>query len=42
MMPIFNRNWAGAWGGRWAGPGLLAGWAVGCWIVCAEVGPQQW
>ena len=27
---------------RWAGPGLLAGWAVGSWIVCAEVGSQQW
>ena len=26
---FFNRNWAGACGDRWAGPGLLAGWAVG-------------
>ena len=39
---FFNRNWARACGGRWVGLGLLAGWAVGCWIVCAEVGPQQW
>ena len=23
---FFNRNWAGACGGRLAGPGLLAGW----------------
>ena len=26
---FFNWNWAGVCGGRWAGPGLLAGWAVG-------------
>ena len=26
MMPFFNKNWAGAWKGRWAGPGLLVGW----------------
>ena len=39
---FFNWNWVGPCGVRWAGPGLLAGWAVGCWIVCAEVGPQQW
>ena len=30
---FFNRNWAGACGGRLAGPGLLAGWATGFWIV---------
>ena len=24
MMPFFNRNWAGACGGRWVGPRLLA------------------
>ena len=35
MMPFFNRNWAGAYGGRWAGPSLLAGWIGGCWIVWA-------
>ena len=23
--------------GRWTGPGLLAGWAAGSWIVGAEV-----
>ena len=28
---FFNRNWAGARGGRWAGPGLLAGW--GCRLL---------
>ena len=39
---FFNRNWAGACEGRWVGSGLLTGWAVGCWIVCAELGPQQW
>ena len=35
---FFNRNWAGACKGRWAGPGLLAGWDAGYWIVGAEVG----
>ena len=25
MMHFFNRNWAGASGGRWAGPGLWVG-----------------
>ena len=35
---FFNRNWAGARGGRWAGPGLLAGWDAGFWIVGVEVG----
>ena len=40
---FFNRNWAGACGGRWAGPGLLAGWAVGCWTVWAVIGSlQRW
>ena len=39
---FFNRNWAGACGGHWAGLGLLASWVVGYWIVCTEVGPQQW
>ena len=29
MMPFFNRNWAGACGGRWAGPGSMAGWDAG-------------
>ena len=29
MMPFFNRNWAGAWKGRWAGPELLVGWDAG-------------
>ena len=28
---FFNRNWAGARGGRWVGPGLLAGW--GCRLL---------
>ena len=41
MMPFFNRNWAGACRGRWAGPGLLAGWAAGSWIVWVEVGSRQ-
>ena len=35
---FFNRNWAKAYGRRWAGPGLLAGWAIGCLIVWAEIG----
>ena len=35
IMPFFNRNWAGAYGGRWAGPSLLAGWIGGCWTVWA-------
>ena len=35
---FFNRNWAGACGGRWVGPGVLANKAVGCRIVGAEVG----
>ena len=38
MMHFFNRNWAGGCGRRWAGPGLLAGWDAGSWIVWAEVG----
>ena len=41
MMPFFNRDWAGACRGRWAGPGLLAGWAAGSWIVWVEVGSLQ-
>ena len=41
MMPFFNRNWAGACRGRWAGPGLLAGWATGSWIIWVEVGSLQ-
>ena len=41
MMPFLNRNWAGACRGRWAGPGLLAGWAAGSWIVWVEVGSLQ-
>ena len=40
---FFNRDWAGACRGRWAGPGLLAGWFAGPWIVWAEVGLlQRW
>ena len=43
MMPFFNRNWAGACGGRWAGPGSMTGWAAGSWIVQFEVGLlQRW
>ena len=38
---FFNRNWAGSCRGRWAGPGLLAGWDAGSWIVWAEVGSLQ-
>ena len=38
---FFNRNWAGACWGRRAGPGLLAGWSVGSWIVGVEIGPLQ-
>ena len=38
---FFNRNWAGTCEGRWAGPGLLAGWDAGSWIVWAEVGSLQ-
>ena len=31
MMPFFfNRNWAGASGGRWAGPGLILGRSTDC------------
>ena len=41
MMPFFNRNWARACGGRWAGPGSMAGWSAGSWIVGAEVGLPQ-
>ena len=41
MMPFFNRNWAGACGGRWAGPGSMASWSAGSWIVGAEVGLLQ-
>ena len=33
MMLIFNRNWAGACGGRWAGLRPLAGGTGGCRIV---------
>ena len=40
-MPFFNRNWAGACEGRWAGPGLVAGWSAGSWIVGVEVGLLQ-
>ena len=29
MMPFFQPDWAGAYGGRWAGPGLLLGWSTG-------------
>ena len=42
MMSFFNRNWAGACKGCWAGPGLLAGWAAGSWIVWVEVGSRQY
>ena len=38
---FFDRNWAGACRGRGAGPGLLAGWAAGSWIVWVEVGSLQ-
>ena len=38
---FFNRNWAGACWGCWAGPGSLAGWSTGSWIVGAEVGLLQ-
>ena len=38
---FFNRDWARACRGRWAGPGLLAGWAVGSWIVWVKVGSLQ-
>ena len=41
MMPFFNRNWAETCGDRWAGPGSLAGWSAGSWIVGAEVGLVQ-
>ena len=41
MMPFFNRNWAGACGGRWAGAGSMAGWSAGSWIIGAEVGLLQ-
>ena len=27
---FFNRNWAGACGGRWAGPGLMLDRSTGC------------
>ena len=33
MMPFFDRNWAGACGGRWAGPRPLAGVTGGRRIV---------
>ena len=33
MMPFFNRKWAGACGGRWAGPRPLAGGTGECRIV---------
>ena len=40
---FFNRDWVGACRGRWAGPGLLAGWSAGPWIVGVEVGLlQRW
>ena len=42
MMPFFNRNWARACGGHWVGPGSMAGWSAGSWIVGAEVGLLQW
>ena len=38
---FFNQNLAGACWGHWAGPGSLAGWSVGSWIVGAEVGLLQ-
>ena len=38
---FFNWSWTGACGGRWAGPGLLVGWAMGCWIARTEVGSLQ-
>ena len=41
MMFFFNRNWAGACGGRWAGPGSMAGWSADSWIVGGEVGLLQ-
>ena len=37
MAPIddafFQSDWAGACGGRWAGPGLLLGWSVGTGVA---------
>ena len=38
MMLFFNRNWAGACEVAGPGPGLLAGWDAGFWIVGAGVG----
>ena len=38
---FFQPDWAGAYRGRWIGPGLLAGWSAGSWIVGAEVGSLQ-
>ena len=38
MMHFFNRNWARVCWGSWAGPGLLAGWVAGSWIVGVEIG----
>ena len=35
---FFNWNWAGECRGRWAGPGWLADWDAGYWIVGAGVG----
>ena len=37
----FQPDWAEACWGRWAGPGLLASWYAGSWIVGAEVGLLQ-
>ena len=36
MMLFFQLDWAGAFGGRWAGPELLAGGSAGSWVVGAE------
>ena len=38
---FFNRDWAGACGGRWAGPGLMMGRTEGCRIAWAGVGSLQ-
>ena len=41
MMPFFQPELGWSCRGRWAGPGLLAGWAAGSWIVWVEVGSLQ-
>ena len=38
---FFNRNWAGAYGGRWAGPRRLVDGTGGCRITWAGVGLLQ-